>query len=88
MTISEGIPLFQPSESDERLGIANSQEKWSEYVLENGDVIRVRPVVVDIFKSTTQFDPNGNPMLSLKTQLIVDYQAKKPTPPPTSRRKK
>lgn len=37
------------------------KERWSEITLEDGSVLRAKPIVVRIFR-TDQFDNEGNPM--------------------------
>lgn len=50
-----------------------SNEQWSEYPLEDGSVIRARPIVSKVLK-TDEFDADGNPIyqVSVATVIFVD----------------
>lgn len=51
--------------------VSESSEKWSEYKLEDGTTIRVKQVVLEIMRAVGEYDPDGNPMYSMKAQPIV-----------------
>ena len=50
--------------------VNESNEKWSEYKLEDGTTIRVKQVVMEVIRSS-EYDPEGNPMYAIKAQPIV-----------------
>lgn len=51
--------------------IDESSEKWSEYKLSDGAQFRIRQVPVEISRLVGQYDPNGDPLYSIKSQPIV-----------------
>ncbi len=54
--------------------IASSDERWSEYVLEDGAVIRAKVNAVGFVRVDGQYDPEGNPLYAMRsaiTQVIV-----------------
>ena len=54
----------------EKVDIKDSKEPWSEYQLEDGSVVRVRPVVSRVLK-TEEFDSDGNPIYQLSVANVV-----------------
>ena len=50
--------------------VEESTERWSEYKLEDGSVIRLKQVLMEIIR-TEGYDPEGNPMYVVKAQPIV-----------------
>lgn len=50
--------------------IEKQDEKWSEYTLEDGSVIRVKLAIGAIFDSG-QFDAEGNPMYTIKGSPVM-----------------
>ncbi len=57
--------------------IVSSNEHWNDYLLEDGNVIRVKVVVSSIKKHKTFIDEEGIPRYVLKSQLIIDVRQKK-----------
>jgi|WetSurMetagenome_2_1015567.scaffolds.fasta_scaffold52319_5 nitrite reductase/ring-hydroxylating ferredoxin subunit len=54
----------------EIMDIKQTKEDWSEYTLENGTVIKIKQVVVQIIK-LDETDEQGNPSYVTQTQPIV-----------------
>ena len=77
------IPPFNPSVRTESRQIKKSVEQWSEYTLDDGSTIRVRPVLVDVERAKNKFSADGNPLYFLKTAVIINVKS-----PPRLRRKK
>jgi hypothetical protein len=46
--------------------VLESTERWSEVKLEDGSVLRVKPVILSAVRIPGQYDPEGNPMYALK----------------------
>lgn len=61
--------------------ILSAQEVWSEYKLEDGSTLRVRPVLASVDRSA-EYTSDGEPIYNAKIQLIVDARV------PDSLRKK
>ena len=50
--------------------VDESSEKWSEYKLEDGTTIRLKQVIMEVIR-TSQYDPEGNPLYTIKAQPIL-----------------
>jgi hypothetical protein len=51
--------------------VTESTERWTEIKLEDGAVLRLKPSVLAAIRIPGQFDPEGNPMYTLKTQVMM-----------------
>lgn len=54
--------------------VTESNEKWSEFVLEDGTVIRAKINIISFMRIEGQFDAEGNPLYGMKgipTHVIV-----------------
>lgn len=58
-----------------KLKIIESKENWSEYKLENGTVIRLKPVVTDIILKDKRKN-DGSPVYSVSFQPVITYDKK------------
>jgi hypothetical protein len=74
---------FPTSESPPKegilVGVSESTEKWSEFTLEDGTVMRIKPNVVGAIRIEGEYDPAGNPAYILQAQptvLIVSSEEK------------
>jgi hypothetical protein len=48
-----------------------STERWSEVTLEDGTVLRIKPVVVSVTRLDGHFDNDGNPWYMVKSNALV-----------------
>jgi hypothetical protein len=64
-----------PPQEAELVEIAKSTEQWSEYVLVDGTIIRVKQVLLEVWRILDQYDPDGNPQYVLKTAAIPVIRA-------------
>ena len=55
-----------------KIPIAESSERWSEYTLEDGTIIRIKQVVFEMIRLADQYDPEGNPMYVTKATPILN----------------
>lgn len=46
-------------------------EAWSEYVLDDGTIVRLRPVATDISRIEGEYDPQGNPVYVVNAQHVI-----------------
>lgn len=53
------------------VGIDESSEKWSEFTLEDGTILRAKMSIVSAARVDGQFDQDGNPMYVTKSHNIV-----------------
>ena len=51
--------------------VTESTERTTEVRLEDGSVLRLKPSVLAAIRIPGQYDPEGNPMYTLKTQVIM-----------------
>lgn len=51
--------------------ITTSSEPWCELTLEDGTVMRVKPVVGSVMRVDNQYDAEGNPVYMLKASHAV-----------------
>ncbi len=60
------------------VAIRESTERWTELTLEDGSVLRVKPMVVGAIRIDGQWDPEGNPVYALKGGPNVSMLASVP----------
>jgi hypothetical protein len=46
--------------------LIESVERWTELKLEDGTVLRVKPVITSVIRLDGQYDPQGNPMYAVQ----------------------
>ncbi len=52
-----------------------AKERWSEYRLADGTTLRLKPVMIAIFRADGQFTQDGEPVYNMKSTLITDVRA-------------
>lgn len=52
-----------------------SKERWNEYRLADGTTLRLKPVMIAIFRADGEFTPDGEPVYNMKSTLITDVRA-------------
>jgi hypothetical protein len=57
------------------LSCQNAREHWNEYLLDDGAILRLKPVATEIFRIDDMFDNDGNPVYILKSTNIVTVNA-------------
>lgn len=62
-----GIGLVDVAE----VAVSESTERWTEVHLEDGSVLRFKPVVVGALRLENRWDPEGNPLYSLKVNQVM-----------------
>jgi hypothetical protein len=50
--------------------IVTSNERWSEYELEDGSVIRAKVNAIGFVRIDGQYDQEGNPLYAMKSQIV------------------
>ena len=53
----------------------SAQEHWNEYLLDDGSVVRLKPVATEVFRLVDRHDAEGNPIYVLKSTNIVVVRA-------------
>lgn len=64
------LPLDQ-SKAD-LVEVVESKEPWSEYKLADGSVVRVRQILVEVWRDRVQRDAEGNPVYHLNLAPIIN----------------
>ena len=52
-----------------------AKERWSEYRLADGTTLRLKPVLIAIFRAEGQYTQDGDPVYNMKSTLITDVRA-------------
>ena len=52
-----------------------AKEVWSEYRLSDGTTLRVKPVMIAVFRADGQQSVDGEPVYNTKSTLIMDVRA-------------
>lgn len=64
--------LFNGQQVDASLvPVRSSQEPWSEYILDDGTLIRLRSVVTEVYRIDNMYDPEGNPVYQVKSSNVA-----------------
>lgn len=67
------------------IDVNSSQERWNEYLLEDGTVLKMKLVLKKVLKVEGEFDAEGNPVYVMQSTNVVSLSApahlKKPKPP-------
>ena len=53
----------------------DAKEVWSEYKLADGTKVRIKPVMIAVFRAEGEFTPDGEPVYNMKSTLITDIRA-------------
>ena len=59
--------------------ILEAKERWSEYRLADGTTLRLRPVMIAVFRDDGQYTPDGDPVYNMKSTIITDVRSQKPS---------
>jgi S-adenosylhomocysteine hydrolase len=66
---------YDPTGKMEPKDIVNAKEGWSEYTLDDGSVIRVKGVLLDIKRALNQFNAEGDPVYVMQLALVHQLRA-------------
>lgn len=53
--------------------LIESVERWSELKLEDGTVLRVKPLITSVIRLDGRYDPQGNPMYAIQGGQTVAF---------------
>jgi hypothetical protein len=51
-----------------------AKENWSIYRLADGSTLRIKPVMIAVFRAEGQQDPAGEPVYNMKSTVITDVR--------------
>ena len=53
----------------------DAKENWSVYRLADGTTLRIKPVMIAVFRADGQQGPSGEPVYNMKSTVITDVRA-------------
>ena len=53
----------------------DAKERWSEYRLADGTTMRLKSVMIAVFREDGRQTPDGEPVYNMKSTLITDVRA-------------
>jgi hypothetical protein len=53
------------------LSFQNVREHWNEYLLDDGTIIKLKPVATEVFRIDGQYDKQGNPVYVLQSTNVL-----------------
>ena len=57
------------------IDVLETKEMWSECRLSDGTRLRIRPVIIAVFRADGQYNTEGEPVYNIKSTLITDVRA-------------
>ena len=57
--------------------IVSAKELWSEILLKDGTILRLRPIVVEARRARYEFSESGEPVYHVKTAIITTAKSPK-----------
>lgn len=57
------------------VGYRSSGEYWNEYLLDDGTILRLKPVVTQVLRVDDAYDDEGSPVYAVKSNNIVVISA-------------
>lgn len=57
------------------IDMVEAKEMWSEYRLSDGTRLRVKPVMIAVFRAEGEQTPEGEPVYNMKSTLVTDVRA-------------
>jgi hypothetical protein len=70
------------SQDTTEVEVVDAKERWSEYRLADGTTMRVKSVVIAIFREDGRQTPDGEPIYNMKSTVITDVRASAGSPKP------
>lgn len=67
ITVSPGGPIKEA----ELIEVQQSSEQWSRHLLADGAVIRMKPVVTEVWRILGEYDADGNPMYVVRSRNVL-----------------
>jgi len=61
--------------STTEIEMLEAKERWSEYRLADGTTLRLKPVMIAIFRAEGQYTQDGEPVYNMESTLITDVRA-------------
>ncbi len=59
----------------ELIEASQSNERWNEYLLEDGTVLKIKLVVKKVLRTRELYDPSGNPVYAVESENVITVNA-------------
>ena len=69
------IPFNGQDVDAELVDVSQTSERWNEYLLEDGTILKVKLVLTNVYRVTGQHDSEGNPVYILQSTNVVSTNA-------------
>ena len=63
-----------PAQNATEIEMLEAKENWSLYRLADGTTLRVKPVMIAVFRSDDQHTAEGEPVYNMKSTIITDVR--------------
>lgn len=60
-----------PSKDAELVDVQKGDEQWSQYLLGDGSVVRLKPVVFEVWRVENEYDADGNPLYIVRSRNVL-----------------
>ena len=67
------IPIDSMQDANE-VEMLEAKENWSVYRLADGTTLRIKPVMIAVFRADGQQGPGGEPVYNMKSTVITDVR--------------
>lgn len=57
------------------LSFQNTREHWNEYLLDDGTILKLKPVATEVFRLDGKYDQEGNPLYLLRSRNVLVVSA-------------
>jgi hypothetical protein len=68
------------SQNSTEIEVIDAKERWSEYRLADGTTMRIKSVVIAVFREDGHQTADGEPVYNMKSTLITDIRAPAASP--------
>jgi hypothetical protein len=65
------LPIDSAQDANE-IEMLEARETWSVYRLADGTTLRIKPVMIAVFRAESQQGPAGEPVYNMKSTIITD----------------
>jgi hypothetical protein len=72
-TVVSDLPTDAMQDANE-IEMLESKESWSVYRLADGTTLRIKPVMIAVFRADGQQGPAGEPVYNMKSTVITDVR--------------
>lgn len=67
------LPMDSAQDANE-VEMLEAKENWSVYRLADGSTLRIKPVMITVFRAEGQHGPAGEPVYTMKSTIITDVR--------------